>query len=112
MHKSQFANTGAIKKSVSAYKLIFKNMKKHRVIKASTNILIDIIEKEGKYDLNDEERLTLYKNTVKFILTYDTKKSEEGETLKVFSKLCKKCNVNIFEAKDKRNEGLEFRFVK
>jgi hypothetical protein len=86
MHKEQFANTGAIKKSVSAFKLIFKNVKKHRSVKAQTKILLDIAAKrDGELQLNDDEKLTLYRNSVKFVLSYDPKKAEEGQALSVLS---------------------------
>lgn len=47
---------------------------------------MDIMAKrEGQIELKDEEKLTLFRNSVKFVLSYDLKGAAEGQTLQELS---------------------------
>jgi hypothetical protein len=56
MHKLQFVNTGPIKKPVSAWQLIFKNLRHQRKISYATQCLLDVAKSQGTYEINESEK--------------------------------------------------------
>ena len=109
MHKEQFANTGTIEKKISAWQLIFKNLRHHRKIKYATQSLINIAKAQGNYELNEVEQQTLFKSAMKLLMAHG---NDAVKAWKQLGEFCTLCNVNVFESKDKRGKGLEHRLAR
>lgn len=93
MHKKQFVNTGTMKKQVSAWQLIFKNLRHHRTIRFATQTLIDVGARKNDYKLEEWEKLTLFKNTVKLLMAHGGDCAYAWKKLGEFVKLC---DIDVF----------------
>lgn len=97
MHKKQFANVGAVKKQISAWQLIFKSLRHHRTIRlANRHLIVYVMQKKKDYSLNDEEKNTLFKSSVKTILSFGRDSQSAWQQLSIFCG-ANACNVDIFE---------------
>lgn len=113
MHKAQFANIGTVKKQISAWQLVFKSMRHHRMIKWVTMQILKIgILKQRDFNLTDGERQTLFKNSMKLIMGWTHKDGNVKNSWKQMAYLCKLFKVNIFEMRDKLGKGIAYRLVK
>ena len=111
MHKRQFMNVGNVKKSISGWKLIFKSLRHHRAIRMGTKSLINVANKQSNFDLQDQEKITLFNSTCKLLITY-TDERQTTEAWNLMCDYCKKCGISFFEMKDKRGQGIEYRLAK
>jgi hypothetical protein len=109
MHKEQFVNTGTLKKKISAWQLIFKNIRHHREQRWFTEMLMYKGQEQDNYELTEKEKNTLFKNACKLLIAHS------NDIHQVWLKKCDylmKCDVNIFEMKDKNGEGIEHKLTK
>lgn len=109
MHKKQFNNNGTFRKPVSGWQLIFKSIRRHRRIRYSTDGLIKVAKRIGNFELNKEEKNTLYKNTVKMIQNYHSSSKDALRSIGEFWTLCK---VDIFEMQDKNKRNLAAKLIR
>lgn len=109
MHAKQFVNTGTIKKQINAWQLIFKNLRHHRVLKQATKILIDVAERQGDYTIDEEQKQTLFKNTIKLLMAHGNDCAGAWSQL---GKLVALCKIDVFQLKDKNGKGLVHKLVK
>jgi len=83
-------------------------MRYHRTIRFGVRKLIEIVERESNYELNDKEKQTLFISSVKLFSSY-TKLADEAWRL--MCKYLKLSGVDIFEMNDKRGNGMEYRVL-
>lgn len=109
LHKEQFENTGTAIKSVSAWQIVFKNLRHHRLIRHATQLLINVIEAKGNYEIKQNEKLTLFKNSIKLLMAHGQDAANAWSKLGEF---CKKCEVDVYTFRDKNNRGLTHKMVR
>ena len=69
------------------------------------------MQKKRDYTLNDAEKNTLFKSSVKSILSFGRDSQRAWQQLSIFCG-ANACNVNIFEFKDALHHGVEYRLAK
>ena len=84
-------------------------MRHDRAIRLGTRNLIEVTKKTDNFWLNDTEKLTLFNNACKLLITYSKNAFETWDQMCEYGKLC---GVDFFEMKDKRGHGIELRFAK
>lgn len=83
MNNRQFENVGVLKKPISGWQMIFKSLRHHRKIRFGIHRLIEQVESEDKYELEDFEKNTLYKSVAKLLSTYDGKRETKDAIKKL-----------------------------
>lgn len=109
MHKKQFANIGTVKKQISAWQLVFKSLRHHRTIRLANRRILEYAFRKGDFTLDADEKNTLFKSSVKAVLSFGRDARSSWSQLSI---LCKSCGVNIFETKDSLGKGVEHRLIK
>lgn len=65
--------------------------------------------KQDNFELNDKEKITLFKSANKLLVAHS---NDIHQTWLQMCNFLQKCQVNLFEMKDQRGEGIEHRLIK